>query len=59
MVAGHWENLRGLQNGVLKEKRISLAPKEVQREGERERAFHAFVLNRGHIDIFTYQHTSK
>lgn len=36
MAAGHWESLRGLQNVVLKEKRISIAPQGVQKEGERE-----------------------
>lgn len=36
VAAGHWESLRGLQNVVLKEKRISIAPQGVQKEGERE-----------------------
>ena len=31
---GHWENLRGLQNVVLKEKRTNGAPKGAQRETE-------------------------
>lgn len=53
--ASHWENLRGLQNVILKERRTNGTPKGAQRETESISRIRSELCTSRHIYISVYE----